>query len=89
MSKEERRKSETAKGWARVQEMTNESAANYELLSRRPPFTFDMNKPKNDSTKPACKLPVMFFWLNKPDEIVHHKNTGKDNKRLIKFGLTY
>jgi hypothetical protein len=69
--------------------MTNESAANYELLSRRPPFTFDMNKPKNDSTKPACKLPVMFFWLNKPDEIVHHKNTGKDNKRLIEFGLTY
>ena len=39
-------KSESSKSWMRLNEMTIESAENYELLSRRAPFTFDMFKEK-------------------------------------------
>lgn len=82
-----RMKIETAKSWLRVRDMTIESAAKYEVLSRRTPFSFDMAKAKkkeedqaaSDTSKSkfdTCKLPVMFFWLNKPVQILHHKNTG-------------
>lgn len=89
---------ETAKSLLRVNDMTIESAEKYELLSRRTPFTFEMNikkaaegegeekeaveakRGKSESKSSIrllpCKLPVMFFWLNKPIEFVQHKNTG-------------
>lgn len=95
-------KLETSKSLLRKSDMTFESAEKYELLSRRTPFTFDMDKKKvvedenadvkveeekttkvglksesRSSFKLPCKLPLMFFWLNKPIEYVQHKNTGK------------
>lgn len=89
----ESKKIETAKSWLRVKDMENESAAKYELLSRRSPFTFDLFKAKKEqdqsenpsSLKSSGKLPMMFFWLNKPVESVHHKNTSKkiNKKNLI------
>lgn len=67
---------EMSKTWLRINDMTIESAEKYEMLSKRDPFVFDMTKKIGPTKNEQCKLPVMFFWLNKPIEYTFNKNTG-------------
>lgn len=69
-------------GWLRLNDMTTEAVENYELLSKRIPYTFDMYRNKTVKTGHAvCKLPIMFFWVRKPWIFKFDKNTG--NKKIV------
>ena len=63
--------------WLRLNDMSAEAVENYELLSKRTPYTFDMFKNKTvKSGHGVCKLPIMFFWVRKPWIFKLDKNTG-------------
>lgn len=71
--------------WLRLNDMSVETIENYELLSKRTPYTFDMFKNKTvKSGHGVCKLPVMFFWVRKPWIFKLDKNTGLFLKNLFK-----
>jgi hypothetical protein len=68
----------SASSWLRMQDMTTDAVDNYEILSKRIPYTFDMFKNKSIRQGHAvCKLPVSFFWIRKPWIFKLDKNTGK------------
>ncbi len=77
---------ENSTSWLRLNDLTEESIANYELLSKRTPFLFDMyntritNKGKNGES--VCKLPLIFFWIRKPEILKTDKCTSSFNYQL-------
>lgn len=44
--KNEKAKQDPSAGWLRINDMTQDAVENYELLSKRTPYTFDMFKNK-------------------------------------------
>lgn len=72
-----------------IDEMTEESAEKFDMLSKRVPMSFEMYKTKAiSSTDVVCKLPLMFFWVRKPSILTLEKNTATKSVRDIVQELT-
>ncbi len=84
---------ENSTSWLRLNDLTEDSNVNYDLLSKRTPFLFDMYNTrvtsKIKSGESICKLPLIFFWIRKPSILKLDKCTGikqinhNNNNKLI------
>ncbi len=78
---------ENSTSWLRLNDLTEESTSNYGLLSKRIPYLFDMYNTrqtlKTKDGESVCKLPLMFFWIRKPESLKMDKSTGSENLKDI------
>ena len=87
---EKKETQEQSSSWLRLNELTGESVENYELLSKRSPFMFDVFKSSGSKSgaESVCKLPLMFFWTRSPIIEKQDKNTGCQTIKDIVENLT-
>jgi hypothetical protein len=78
---------ENSTSWLRLNDLTEDSTANYAILSKRSPFLFDMYNTrqtlKTKDGESVCKLPLMFFWIRKPASLRMDKCTGSETLKDI------